>query len=32
VKAAVNGRKVLDAFFDVTSVLDPARPASISGS
>jgi hypothetical protein len=31
-KAAVNGRKVLDAFFDVTSVLDPARPASISGS
>lgn len=31
-KAAINGRKVLTQFFDVTSVLDPARPASISGS
>ena len=31
-KAAVNGRKVLDEFFDVKSVLDPQRPASISGS
>ncbi len=31
-KAAIDGRKVLDAFFDVASVLDPARPASISGS
>ena len=31
-KAAVDGRKVLDQFFDVTSVLDPQRPASTSGS
>jgi hypothetical protein len=31
-KAALDGRKVLDAFFDVNSVLDPARPPSISGS
>lgn len=31
-KAELDGRKVLDAFFDTKSVLDPARPASISGS
>ena len=31
-KAAVAGRKVLDEFFDVNTVLDPQRPASISGS
>jgi len=31
-KAALDGRKVLGAFFDVNSVLDPARPPSISGS
>ena len=31
-KAAVNGRQVLDEFFDVNTVLDPQRPASISGS
>jgi peptidoglycan/xylan/chitin deacetylase (PgdA/CDA1 family) len=32
IKAAVDGRKVLSEFFDVKSVLDPARLASISGS
>ncbi|WP_111766381.1 polysaccharide deacetylase [Nakamurella deserti] len=31
-KAAVEGRQVLGEFFDVTSVLDPQRPASIAGS
>ena len=31
-KAAVDGRQVLAEFFDVNSVLDPQRPASISGS
>ncbi len=31
-KAAVEGRQVLDEFFDVDSVLDPQRPASIAGS
>lgn len=31
-KAELGGRKVLDAFFDTKSVLDPARPASIAGS
>lgn len=31
-KAAVDGRPVLGEFFDVSSVLDPLRPASISGS
>ena len=31
-KAAVDGRPVLGEFFDVNSVIDPARPASISGS
>lgn len=31
-KAELDGRKVLDAFFDTKSVLDPARPPSISGS
>ena len=31
-KAAVDGRQVLYEFFDVNSVLDPQRPASISGS
>lgn len=31
-KAALDGRKVLAEFFDVKSVLDPERPASISGS
>jgi len=31
-KAAIDGRKVLTEFFDVKSALDPARPASISGS
>lgn len=31
-KAAVDGRQVLGEFFDVNTVLDPQRPASISGS
>jgi hypothetical protein len=31
-KAAVEGRQVLGEFFDVNSVLDPQRPASIAGS
>lgn len=30
-KAAVDGRKVLSTFFDPKSVIDPARPKSISG-
>ncbi|WP_233556086.1 polysaccharide deacetylase family protein [Galactobacter caseinivorans] len=30
-KAAVDGRKVLSNFFDPKSVIDPARPKSISG-
>lgn len=30
-KAALAGRKVLNAFFDPKSVIDPARPASIAG-
>ncbi|MCI9890087.1 polysaccharide deacetylase [Micrococcales bacterium 31B] len=31
-KAAMNGRPVLSAFFDPKSVIDPARPPSISGT
>ncbi len=31
-KAALDGRRVLKEFFDVKSVIDPARPASIAGS
>lgn len=31
-KAAMGGRRVLYEFFDVGSVIDPARPASISGT